>query len=64
MKARLKRNGEPVGEIPLAYAGTPSQFAAAWRATQPGVYEAVVYAYDPATGNTGVDRVTFIVSKE
>jgi hypothetical protein len=26
-----------------------------------GVYEAIVYAYDPANGNTGVDSVTFSV---
>jgi hypothetical protein len=60
--ALLRRNGESVGELALDYAGRTSQFAAGWQIDQPGVYEAVVYAYDAANGNTGLDRVTFIVT--
>ncbi len=59
----LKRNGEPLGALPMKYAGTTSQFEATWSIDQPGVYEATVYAYDPANGNTGLDRTTFIVSE-
>ena len=58
----LKRNGELVGERSLRYAGTTSQFALEWTVEQPGMYEAIVYAHDPANGNTGLDRTTFIVS--
>jgi len=62
VKALLKRNGEAVGELPLEYAGAISQFAATWDVKQAGTYQATVYAYDPANGNTGVDSVTFIVA--
>jgi hypothetical protein len=61
VKALLKRNGQPVGDLSLRYAGAPSQFAATWPIREPGAYEAIVYAYDAATGNTGLDAVTFIV---
>lgn len=46
---------------PNAPGNTPSQFIGSWHATQPGVYEATVYAYQPSNGNTGVDHVTFIL---
>lgn len=64
VRARLTRNGAPAGETVLGYAGTASQFAATLEIDAPGVYEAMVYAHDPKTGNTGLDRVTFIVSEE
>jgi hypothetical protein len=60
--ALVTRNGEPAGQVPLSYAGAASQFSGSLQADGPGVYEAVVYAYDPQTGNTGLDRVTFIVA--
>lgn len=62
VKALLKRNGEAAGELPLEYAGTISQFAGNWDIKQPGTYQASVYAYDPANGNTGMDNVTFVVA--
>jgi len=62
--AQILRNGEPLREVTLAYAGKTSQFAASVEVTEPGAYEAVVYAYQPATGNTGVDHTTFVVSAE
>jgi hypothetical protein len=60
----LKRNGEPAGEATLSYAGAASQFEGSVTVDQPGAYEAAVYAYDPQTGNTGVDHVTFVVSAD
>lgn len=59
--ALLKKNGQQLGSLSLQYAGTPSQFAGTWEIAEAGVYAATVYAYDPANGNTGLDRVTFIV---
>lgn len=59
IRARVHREGERVAELPLEYAGRPSQFEGSFRAESPGTYEVVVYAYDPATGNTGLDRATF-----
>jgi hypothetical protein len=61
VKALLKKDGAMIGDLALQYAGTTSQFAGAWTVQETGIYEAVVYAYDPANGNTGVDSVTFVV---
>jgi hypothetical protein len=61
--ALLSRNGQRVEVLPLQYAGIASQFSGTWNIQEPGVYEAVVYAYDAANGNTGVDRVTFMVAQ-
>lgn len=55
------RNGERVGEVSLTYSGKTSQFAGDVRVEESGVYDITVYAYDPRTGNTGLDRTTFIV---
>ncbi|WP_434130216.1 hypothetical protein [Methylocaldum sp. GT1BB] len=59
VKALLKRDGNAVGEYPLAFTGEVNHFAAQVPARDKGDYEAVIYAYDPGTGNTGVDRVVF-----
>lgn len=64
VSALIRRNGEPAGQIPLAYAGKTSQFAGSLPVDAPGVYEATVYAYDASNGNTGLDKVTFIVAPE
>ncbi len=61
IKARILRDGRSAGEIPLRYAGTSSQFEGTVEAREPGTYEVQVYAYDPVTGNTGLDRTTFMV---
>jgi hypothetical protein len=60
--AIIKRNGMQVDEVPLQYAGSTSQFTAKLKASVPGAYEITVYAYDPANGNTGVDKTTIVVS--
>jgi hypothetical protein len=59
VKALLKRDGKAAGEYPLAFTGEVNHFAAQMPAREKGDYEAVIYAYDPGTGNTGVDRVVF-----
>jgi hypothetical protein len=61
--ALLSRNGQRAGVLPLQYAGTPNQFTGTWTVQEAGAYEASVYAYDAANGNTGIDNVTFIVSQ-
>lgn len=47
----------------MKYTGEKSQFAASFTPPGPGVYQATVYGYFSATGNTGLDKVTFIVKK-
>lgn len=60
--ATIERDGVRVAEVPLVYAGTSSQFAATWTAGEPGTYQVIAWAYDPANGNTGLDRTTFVVN--
>ncbi len=53
-------------EIPLRFqeippADTPGQFVGVWSAPPKGIYEITVFAYQKATGNTGVDVATVIV---
>jgi hypothetical protein len=62
--AIVKRNGKTVAEVPLRYAGSTSQFAGSLEVDEPGAYEITVYAFDPANGNTGVDKTSFIVTRE
>lgn len=61
VRAIVHRDGQRLREVPLEYAGTTSQFAGAVEVEEPGAYEIVVYAYDPESGNTGLDRTTFVV---
>lgn len=62
--ALVTRDGQFQGRHALAYAGETSQFSGEVPVEAPGVYDVVVYAYDPANGNTGVDRTTFIIAKK
>ncbi|MGD9502341.1 MAG: hypothetical protein AB7V40_07635 [Methyloceanibacter sp.] len=64
VKAIVKRDGKRIGEVRLAYAGTTSQFAGSVPVEAPGAYEVIVYAHDQKTGNTGLDRTTFIASED
>lgn len=62
VEAIVLRNGEQISRSAMAYAGEPNQFSGDIEVTKPGMYEVVVYAHDPANGNSGVDRTTFNVS--
>lgn len=62
--ARVRRTGaEEASEVPLVYAGSPSQFRAEIELSAVGAYEILVYAHDPENGNTGLDRTTLILSE-
>lgn len=63
VKALVKRNGKPTETETLSFAGSASLFSGTVKVKKPGVYEVMVYAYDPNNGNTGVDSVTFMVSE-
>ncbi|MDZ7735955.1 MAG: hypothetical protein U5P41_07510 [Gammaproteobacteria bacterium] len=58
ISALVRHNGEFLSELPLEYAGETSRFAGTLTAEQPGSYEITVYAFDPETGNTGLDITT------
>jgi hypothetical protein len=57
----VTRNGQAVTHGPLRYAGVADRFAGQFIADSSGVYDIVVTAFDPATGNAGVAETTFEV---
>lgn len=60
----IVRRGEAlIGRFPLEYAGTASDFAGRFPLELPGVYHIIVYAYDPSSGNTGLDRLSLTVTE-
>lgn len=61
ISAIISSEGTRVSEVELRAEEKPSTFAAETK-LEPGNYELLIYAYDPVSGNTGVDRVNFIVN--
>jgi len=61
IRAIVIRDGVRVGEVPMTFAGTTSQFQGTVNADTPGTYDVTVYAFDASNGNAGLDRATFIV---
>ena len=61
ISASLSRDGKVLGEWPLAYAGEASLFQVPLPAASPGHYQVVVTAYDTVTGNTGLQRINYLV---
>lgn len=61
MKAVVHLNGREVGTVPLNYVGIWNNFEAVIPIQQKGDYLVYVYAFDPKTGNTGLDRINFTV---
>ncbi len=59
--ANVSFNGESAGTFAMPYAGKTSTYSVVVPSTEKGVYTVLVSAYDPRTGNTGVDRTSFIV---
>ncbi len=47
--------------VTLTFSGTTSQFNGSWTLPGVGFYEAVVYAYQPANGNSGMGKVSFFI---
>lgn len=58
----VKRDGEQVQTVPLKVYDKANTFEADLDLSQPGIYEVIIYAYDSRTGNTGVDKVNFVVN--
>jgi hypothetical protein len=56
----VKHDNRIIDSIALNFAG-PSTFQGMADVSEKGTYEIIVYAFDPKTGNTGVDRKTVIV---
>lgn len=61
VSAVISAEGAEGKKIPLKITDKPSTFKGAVNLT-PGNYELLVYAFDPATGNTGLGKTNFIVN--
>ncbi|GAB4295994.1 MAG: hypothetical protein Kow0083_08890 [Methylophaga sp.] len=64
VKAILMQDDKKVGEVPLQFTGPVGLFSGKTEITQPGLYKAIVYLFDPTTGNVGVDRTMFEVNPD
>lgn len=61
--AIVHRGNKDVGRFPLQYAGVASEFATEFTPGLPGIYEISLYAYDAASGNTGVGQIELTVTE-
>jgi len=59
----IKRNGLQIEKRVLSFCGKTNCYAMEIEINEPGDYEFIVYAYDPKTGNTGVDKTTIVATK-
>lgn len=64
VKGLVKHNGKMISEFNMDFTGKASQFAGNLQLDQPGSYDITVYAYDPHSGNTGLDRTTINLGKD
>lgn len=58
--AVVMKGDQEVARKELDYAGKPNTFETSFSPEEEGAYQILVYGYDARTGNTGVDRTTFI----
>jgi hypothetical protein len=62
--ALVKRGETRIGRYPLHYADAANEFAGTFPVELPGLYDITVYAYDPLSGNTGVDRLSLTITDQ
>jgi len=62
ISAMVRQEGKTLETLTLEFAGQTSTYEAVFTPGAGGIYEIVVYAYDPDTGNTGVDRTSVIIT--
>jgi hypothetical protein len=63
VRAIVKFSGVVSEVVPLSFAGKTSTFEGTLEATKEGTYDVTVYAFDPVTGNAGVDKTNFMIGK-
>lgn len=59
IRLKVRRDGEQVDEFPMEYADRASHFVRRVTLKQAGRYHLMVYAHDPANGNTGYEIVSY-----
>ncbi|PLB19255.1 MAG: hypothetical protein TRG1_1959 [Flavobacteriaceae bacterium FS1-H7996/R] len=60
VRAIIKLNDSKLEEVPLSFVST-NLFEGEFMIEKPGDYEVIIYAYDSLSGNTGVDKVNYII---
>jgi hypothetical protein len=61
IKGILKKEGVISSEFPLTKLTGNNLYDGHLKITAKGNYELLVYAYDPKTNNTGLDRINFVI---
>lgn len=61
VNAIVKHNGKIVTETPLKITAVWNNFEGIIPIKEKGDYEVQVYAFDPKTGNTGLDKINFTI---
>lgn len=61
VNAIVKLNGKVQGEVPLKITNVWNNFESEISIAEKGDFEVHVYAYDPKTGNTGLDKINFTI---
>lgn len=61
IKALVSKDGQQVRAVDMEFTGKESTFSSNISLPK-GNYEIVVYAFDPLTGNTGLDKVNVLVN--
>lgn len=61
--AIIEREGREVARKEMKFTGKSSTFQTSFTPPKGGAYRVTVYGYDSRTGNTGLDRTTFISSR-
>ena len=60
VKGILKKDGKYIKDIKMSLIST-NLFEGSYLITAAGNYELILYAYDEKTGNTGVDKVNYVI---
>ncbi|MEW6600410.1 MAG: hypothetical protein AB1499_05520 [Nitrospirota bacterium] len=60
IRALVKHEEKIIDSVAMDFAG-PSNFQGTAAVKKKGQYEIMVYAFDPQTGNTGVDKIKVTV---
>ncbi|MBL6448139.1 hypothetical protein JMN32_17605 [Fulvivirga sp. 29W222] len=63
VQAIISKGGKHLKTVSMEVKDKVNTFEADVDLQEPGTYEAIIYAYDDRTGNTGVDKVNFIVGE-
>jgi hypothetical protein len=59
--AVIKKDGKEFTKVKLALTEKANIFEGNLKGISKGLYQITIYAYDPVTGNTGVDQTNFVV---